>query len=140
MKASRHEAREAYITRDLKDLIQIANRAHRYHYRGDVVWYSWSGKGKAKNKPSYGSTLLGVSKEGAMKLKQAMENDEKPMHFDIWLKEKLYKKTYDFHGVYVYPVVGGLDEHISGCDPTGAGPGGVRDSLRDQRNQVGILL
>ena len=59
VKASRHEAREAYITRDLRDLIQIANRAHRYHRCGDLVWYSWSGKGKAKNKPSYGSTLLG---------------------------------------------------------------------------------
>ena len=36
----------------------------------------------AKNKPSYGSTLLGISKAGAQKLKQAMEHDHKPMHFD----------------------------------------------------------
>ena len=133
VKASRHDAREAYITRDLRDLIQIANRAHRYHRCGDLVWYSWSGKGKAKNKPSYGSTLLGVSKEGAMKLKQCMHNDFKPMHFDLWLKEKLYQKAHDLQGCYVYPAVGGFDEHLSGCDPTGAGPGGVRESLWDQK-------
>ena len=137
MQATRHEAREAYITRDLKDLISIANVAHRYHYRGDVVWYSWSGKGKAKNKPSYGSTLVGVSKEGALKLKMAMENDHKPMHFDLWLKQKLYEKAHDLSGCYVFPAVGGFDEHLSGCDPTGAGPGGVREPLWDQKNQVG---
>ena len=90
-KASRHDAVEAYITRDLKDLIQIANRAARYHQRDDVVWYSWNGKGKAKNKPSYGSTLLGISKTGAMKLKACMEDDTKPMHWDIYLIEKLYE-------------------------------------------------
>ena len=137
-KASRHEAQEAYVTRDLRDLIQIANAAHRYNYQGDVVWYSWSGAGKAKNRPSYGSTLIGVSKEGAMKLMKCMElGDFKPMHFDIWLKQKLYDKEHDLQGCYVYPAVGGFDEHLSGCDPKGAGPGGVRESLWDQKNQVG---
>ena len=82
-KASRHEAKEAYVSRDLRDLIRIANQAHRYFNRGDVVWYSWSGKGKSKNRPSYGSTLIGVSKEGAQKLKACMEGDTKPMHFDL---------------------------------------------------------
>ena len=137
VKPSRPEGREAYITRDLRDLIQIANLAHRYHNKGDVVWYSWSGKGKAKNKPSYGSTLLGISRAGAQKLKQAMEHDHNPMHFDLWLKERLYAKTHDLQGVYVYPAVGGFDEHLSGCDPSGAGPGGVRESLWDQKHQVG---
>ena len=136
-KASRHDAKEAYVTRDLRDLIQIANRAHRYHKRGDVVWYSWSGQGKSKSRPSYGSTLIGVSKEGAQKLMACMEMDTKPMHFDLWIKEMLYKKAHDLQGVYVYPAVGGFDEHISGCDPAGAGPEGVRESLWDQKNQVG---
>ena len=136
VKPSRPEG-EAYIARDLRDLIQIANQAHRYHGKGDVVWYSWSGKGKAKNRPSYGSTLLGVSKAGAQKLKQCMEHDNKPIHFDIWLKDKLYKKAHDLQGVYVYPAVGGFDEHLSGCDPTGAGPDGRREALWDQKNQVG---
>ena len=136
-KSSRPEAKEAYVTRDLRDLIQIANRAHRYHNRGDVVWYSWSGQGKSKNRPSYGSTLIGVSKEGAQKLMACMENDTRPMHFDLWIKDKLYEKAHDLNGVYVYPAVGGFDEHLSGCDPTGAGPGGVRESLWDQKNQVG---
>ena len=136
-KAGRYEGREAYITRDLRDLIQIANRAHRYHKNGDVVWYSWSGKGKSKNRPSYGSTLIGVSKEGAQKLKACMEHDTHPMHFDLWIKERLYEKAHDLRGCYVYPAVGGFDEHLSGCDPTGAGPGGVRESMWDQKNQVG---
>ena len=136
-KASRHEAREAYVTRDLRDLIQIANKAHRYHQRDDVVWYSWSGKGKSKNKPTYGSTLIGVSKEGAQKLLACMVNDKKPMHFDLWIRDRLYEKAHDLKGCYVYPAVGGFDEHISGCDPTGAGPQGVRESLWDQKNQVG---
>ena len=136
-KASRHEAKEAYVTRDLRDLIQIANQAHRYSNRGDVVWYSWSGKGKSKYKPSYGSTLIGVSKTGAQKLMACMENDHKPMHFDLWIKDRLNEKAHDLNGVYVYPAVGGFDEHLSGCDPTGAGPGGLRESLWDQKNQVG---
>ena len=136
-KASRHEAREAYVTRDLRDLIQIANRAHRYHKQDDVVWYSWCGQGKNKNRPSHGSTLLGVSKEGAQKILACMMNDKTPMLFDVWLRDKLYDKSHDLKGCYVYPAVGGFDEHLSGCDPTGAGPGGVREGYWDQKNQVG---
>ena len=59
------------------------------------------------------------------------------MHFDLWIRERLYEKAHDLNGVYVYPAVGGFDEHLSGCDPNGAGPGGVRESLWDQKNQVG---
>ena len=136
VKSTRPDTREAYISRDLRDLIRIANQAHRYGGRDDLVWYSWCGHGKAKNKPSHGSTLLGVSKTGARRLRQAMIPETKPEHFDIWLRGKLFEKAHDLQGCYVFPSIGGYDEHISGCDPTNAGTGGVRESIWGEKSQM----
>ena len=135
-KASRPDTPEAYISRDLRDLVRIANQAHRYGLRDDVVWYSWVGSGKAKNKPSHGSTLLGVSKTGARRMRAAIIPDHKPEHFDIWLRNKLFEKAHDLSGSYVFPSIGGYDEHISGCDPTNAGPGGLRKSVWSEKHQI----
>ena len=48
VKSSRPDTPVAYISRDLRDLIRIANQASRYEGRGDLVWYSWCGEGWEK--------------------------------------------------------------------------------------------
>ena len=63
----RYEGKEAYVTQELQDLVRIATVAHRKG-KGELVWYSWVGAPKKKTVPSHGSTLVGVSKDGAIKL------------------------------------------------------------------------
>ena len=73
---------------------------------------------KEKTVPSHGSTLVGVSKEGAFKLLETIKKEKKPMHFDIWLRDACVNQTGSLQASYVLPSTGNFDEHISGCDPT----------------------
>ena len=113
----RYEGREAYICPELQDLVRVATVAHRKG-KGDVIWYSWVGSRKKKTVPSHGSTLLGVSKDGAFKLLKAIKKEKKPRHFDIWLRDACVNQTGSLQASYVLPSTGNFDEHISGCDPT----------------------
>ena len=74
----RYEGSEAYVCEELQDLVRIATVAHR-RGMGDVVWYSWVGGGKKRRTvPSHGSTLVGISKEGAFKLLEAIMKEKNP--------------------------------------------------------------
>ena len=93
----------------------------------DVVLTPASQGGKTV--PSHGSTLVGVSKDGAMKLLEAIKKQKKPQHFDIWLRDACLNQTGGLQASYVLPSIGNYDEHISGCDPTDTGrPDGTRPS------------
>ena len=116
----RYEGREAYVCEELQDLVRIATVAHRKG-KGDVVWYSWVGSKKKKTEPSHGSTLVGVSKDGARFLLEAIRKAPQAMHFDIWLRDRCFQETEGLQASYVLPSIGNFDEHISGCDPTNTG-------------------
>ena len=111
--------------------MRIATVAHRKG-KGDLVWYSWVGAKKKKTVPAHGSTLVGVSKDGAFKLLEAIKTQKKTMHYDVWLRECCVHQTNNLQASYVLPSIGNFDEHISGCDPTNTGvPGGLRPSQWD---------
>ena len=67
---------------------------------------------------------------------EAILLQSKPDHFDIWLREKLSEKAHDLQGCYVFPSIGGYEDHISGCDPTNAGTGGVGQFIWGEKNSV----
>ena len=123
---------EAFLSEELNDLVRIATFAHR-RGKGDLIWYSWVG-GKPRNSvPSHGSTLLGVSKEGAFKLLSAIRKQETVGHFDLWLRDACTFQREGLQASYVLPSVGSYDEHIPGYDPTSTGEeGGWRPSNWDE--------
>ena len=112
--------KEAYHSEELCDLVRIASIAHRKG-KGDLIWYSWVGAKGRKTMPSHGSTLVGVSKDGAFKLMAAIQKEKKPGHFDIWLRDQCCSEAENLQASYVLPSIGGYDEHISGCDPMNTG-------------------
>ena len=119
---------DAFVSEELNDLVRIATYAHR-RGKGDLIWYSWVGAKTRKTMPSHGSTLLGVSKEGAFKLLSAIRKERKASHFDLWLRDACCNQTEGLQASFVLPSVGSYDEHISGCDPTNTGvEGGWRPS------------
>ena len=130
-KAGKFMDKEAYHSEELCDLVRIANCAHRKG-KGDLIWYSWVGAKHDPTMPSHGSTLVGVTPEGAYKLMVAMEKVKKPGHFDIWLRDQCCHEGENLQASFVLPSIGGYDEHISGCDPTNTGvEGGWRPGLWD---------
>lgn len=102
-------------SQELLDILHMCNTAHRQG-RGDVVWLSYNVRANATWTPSYGSTLLAVSARGGRILHDNWsEWFKEPMHFDIALKEVLMELSANnrLPASYVYPSVGGFDEHIS---------------------------
>ena len=61
---------------ELQDLLSLMTAASRLQ-RGDIVWFSWVGTSKKTSSPSHGSTLLGVTKRGALAMQEAMQREKK---------------------------------------------------------------
>ena len=102
-------------SQELLDILHMCNTAHRQGH-GDVVWLSYNVAAKASWAPSYGSTLLAVSARGGRILHDNWsEWFKEPQHFDIALKEVLMElsASQQLPASYVFPSVGGYDEHIS---------------------------
>ena len=105
----------------LEDLVSWANQAAR-NGRGDFVWYSWlSAKAKKGGlQPNRASTLIGLSKTGALRLQEFLLNKE-PGHLDVLIANGLRTPGSELSALqasacYVYPTCGGFQEHQSGCE------------------------
>ena len=118
----------AVQNRFLKDIVAMANQAAKQKV-GDVVWYSWMTRGKIHPlwppRPTFGSTLLGVTKAGAQWISEHLRASgiAAETHFDVWLVRQLYdhaKLPADEQSIgasFIRPTVGAFDEHASGCQP-----------------------
>lgn len=106
--------RRAEPSEDVKDLIRLANEAHR-RGRGDLLWYSWE-PGKRKQHPGHGSTLVGLSWTGAHKLRQAARSFDVD-HFDLSMLAHLNSGAEPkLDSAYVFPSIGHFATHVSGCE------------------------
>ena len=119
-------------SQELKDLVRVVTQAARIG-RGDLVWHSWVGSGKKKARPCHGTTLVSVTPTAARALLDRMTlGTAQPQHFDVWLRDQLVHEqavAERMGACYVWPSIGGFDEHVSGCDPKQlASTGGVRES------------
>ena len=102
-------------SQELLDILHMCNVAHRAG-KGDVVWLSYNTRANQRWCPSYGSTLLAVSARGGRILHDNWQEwFKEPMHWDIALKEVLMELSAQsiLPASYVFPSVGGFDEHIS---------------------------
>ena len=102
-------------SQELLDILHMCNTAHR-HGKGDVVWLSYVVNTKQRWCPCHGSTLIAVSARGGRILKENWSKwFKKPYHFDVALKEVLQELSAGntLPACYVFPSVGGYDEHIS---------------------------
>jgi hypothetical protein len=112
----------------LVDLVRICTAAARCDH-GDFVWLSWNGRRDRKRQPSYGSTLLAVTKRFARVLKAHLERVP-PDDFDIilacWLREE--NMADQLRACFTFPSIGAYKTHESGCDPH-AGPDGQRRAV-----------
>ena len=107
-------------TRELAELLCIAKQADEASC-GDLIWYSWSAHdNKATASPSYGSFMIGLTKNGARRVKTVLE-EEKPYHIDCMLLDALKNKKIP-NACYVHPTVGNFCSHpshiIKGTRPT----------------------
>jgi hypothetical protein len=109
-------------------LVRICTAAARCDH-GDFVWLSWNGRRDRKRQPSYGSTLLAVTKRFARVLKAHLERVP-PDDFDIilacWLREE--NMADQLRACFTFPSIGAYKTHESGCDPH-AGPDGQRRAV-----------
>ena len=138
---TRRRMREGHVSQELCDLVRIVTTASR-NGLGNLVWLSWSGRERRKLHPCHGSSLIAITKFGAEFL-QSLMNRYKAVRFDIWLRNVLLKDhSADLQAMgasFVVPSVGSFDHHLSGCDPTNAGEGGVRASTwRALWTQAGV--
>ena len=102
-------------SQELLDILHMCNVAHRAN-KGDVVWLSYNTRANARWCPSYGSTLIAVSARGGRILHDNWQEwFKEPMHWDIALKEVLMELSAQstLPASYVFPSVGGFDEHVS---------------------------
>ena len=102
-------------SQELLDILHMCNTAHRQG-RGDVVWLSYCVQPNCTWTPTNGSTLIGLSARGGRILHDNWsEWFKEPQHFDIALKEVLQElsATNRLPASYVFPSVGGYDEHVS---------------------------
>ena len=138
---TRCRMREGHVSQELNDLVRIVTTAARVGH-GNLVWLSWCGRNTRKLHPSHGATLIAISRRGA-ELLQPLIDRGTPDHFDVWLRNVLLHENWaDVLGIgasFVVPSVGSYDQHLSGCDPTGAGEGGVRVSTwKEPWTQPGV--
>ena len=104
----------------LQDLVKMSIAAHRSNL-GNFLWYSWEGaKSKGcRSKPCHGTTLVGISVQGAKKLLEAMTSGEfKMRHIDVGLRHHMEQHATDFGSCYMYPSIGHFAVHKSGCEPS----------------------
>ena len=114
-------ANEVEVSRELRDLVQICNRAAMIG-RGHVVWFGWCAKATKRSLPSFGSHLLAVTKQGAAAMLDSMEKGIlRNGHWDQVLKEWLTTGNYQNPKVlgasFCWPSVGYFQTHVSGCEP-----------------------
>jgi len=90
---------------------------------GGMVWLSWAGArlpSGSRTKPRHGSTLIGMSKDGAAVLGELYSQGNIPrQHNDLALLHHLYEKLEHaphLQASYVYPCVGCFKGHISGSE------------------------
>ena len=78
-------------SRELEDLVKLVTAAKRCNV-GDIVWFCWNeqpGASQVKSpSPSFGSTGIAVSVEGAKKIKYALPSMHM-YHWDVELNKKL---------------------------------------------------
>ena len=114
-------AGEVRVSPELREMVQICNRAAMIG-RGHLVWFGWCPAGKRKSVPSYASHLLAITKFGAQKMLESMENGIlKKGHWDkvlrAWLVERNFQNPKVLGGSFVWPTVGFFQTHLSGCEP-----------------------
>ena len=108
---------------ELCDILHMVNCAHR-EARGDLVWLSYTTSKAAKWTPTHGSTLVAVSARGARILHQNWDQwFKEPNHWDLCLKGALQELSAKgeqsrLPSCYVFPSVGGFDDHISAFQNT----------------------
>lgn len=115
------KAGEVEIAEELRDMVQICNRAAMIG-RGHVIWFGWQSAGKRKSVPSFASHLVAVTKHGARMMLQSMEDGTmKKGHWDrvlrSWLVGENYQHPKVMGGSFVWPAVGYYQTHVSGCEP-----------------------
>ena len=120
-KATAKEVEET--SQELCDIIHMVNMAHR-EARGDLVWLSYTVSKTTKWTPTHGSTLIAVSARGARILNDNKDQwFKEPWHWDLVLKGLLQKLSAAgeqsvLPSCYVFPSLGGFDDHISAFQNT----------------------
>ena len=112
---------------ELPDLVKICTKAARFGY-GDLVWLSWmGGPGKRSGEPgsqwraahpAHASTALGVSAQGAHKLRELWQHIDKG-HFDVSLLRALQSNARvrgRVQASFCFPPVGHFITHQSGVE------------------------
>ena len=121
-RAKKAKAAEVQETsQELCDILNMVNSAHRCA-RGDLVWLSYTVSKKTQWTPTHGSTLLAVSARGGRLLHSNWSEwfKDGPNHFDLCLKHVLQELSASamLPSSYVYPSLGGFDDHISAFQNT----------------------
>ena len=115
------ETNQEDISKELRELVQLCNRASMIN-RGHVVWMGWCPAGKRRSVPSFASHLVCVTKVGAKKMLEGMENGKlKKGHWDRvlrgWLVGENFQNPKVMGACFVWPTVGFYQTHASGCEP-----------------------
>ena len=117
-KATASQVRQT--SQELLDIVHMCNTAHRMG-RGDLVWLSYTVNSKSKWTPTHGSTLLAVTARGGRILHENWQQwFDEPSHWDLCLRNVLREHSLDcsLPASYVFPAVGGFDEHVSAFQNT----------------------
>ena len=108
-------------SQELMDIVHFCNAAHRQQH-GELIWLGWNASKASSWCPTFGSNLIAVSARGARKLANHWDQlFDDPWHFDLCLKEVLQKQhqlEFDLQCCYLYPSLGGFDDHISAFQNT----------------------
>ena len=101
-------------SKELEDLVKLVTAAKRCDV-GDIVWFGWNeqpGASQVKSpSPSFGSTGIAVSVEGAKKIKYALPTMQM-WHWDVELLKKLQQG--DMKASFVFPAIGNFASQQSG--------------------------
>ena len=107
-------------SQELLDILHMCNTAHRLG-RGDLVWLSYTVNSKTRWTPTHGTTLLAVTARGGRILRDNWSAwFDEPSHWDLCLRNVLREHSAEapLPACYVYPAVGGFDDHISAFQNT----------------------